>query len=74
MKMEFRHKKDIAETEKHLKESEKRSDERRDKIQWRLDYITKLVGISFAKLDQMDERPFPASIPLRHRLSRDKSS
>jgi hypothetical protein len=63
MKMEFRHKKYIAETEKHLKKSEKRSDERRDKIQWRLDYITKLVGISFAELDQMGEKLFSASIP-----------
>jgi hypothetical protein len=74
MKMEFRHKKYIAETEKHLKKSEKRFDERSDKIQRQLDYITKLVGISFEELDQMDERLFSASIPLGQRLSRNKSS
>jgi hypothetical protein len=74
MKLEFQHKKDIVEAQKRFDEAEKRFDERSDKIQRQLDYITKLVGISFEELDQMDERLFSASIPLGQRLSRNKSS
>jgi uncharacterized protein (DUF1919 family) len=49
LKLEFRHKKDI-------KEAEKRFDDRNDKIQRQLNYITKLAGITYQKLDLLDEK------------------
>jgi hypothetical protein len=49
LKLEFQHKKDS-------KEAEKRFDDRNDKIQRQLDYITKLAGITYQELDLLDEK------------------
>lgn len=49
LKLEFQHKKDIVETEK-------RFNERSEKIQRQLDYITKLAGITYQELDLLDEK------------------
>jgi uncharacterized protein (DUF1919 family) len=49
LKLEFQHKKDI-------KEAEKRFDDRNDKIQRQLDYITKLAGVTYQELDLLDEK------------------
>ena len=56
LKLEFQHKKDIKEAEKYIKEAEKRFDDRNDKIQRQLDYITKLAGITYQELDLLDEK------------------
>ncbi len=62
-KAEFLHKKHQIESQKRWEQTQKQ-----------LDYITKLVGVSFEELDQMDERLFSASIPLGQRLGSNKSS
>ena len=49
MKLEFQNKKDII-------ESEGQFNERSDKIQRQLGYITKLAGITYQELDLLDEK------------------
>ncbi len=49
MKLEFQHKKDIIEAEKEF-------NERHNKIQKHLDYITKLARITYEELDLLDEK------------------
>ena len=65
MKLEFQHKKDIVESEKRFNERSEKIQakldeiaERQNRTQNHLDHITKLVGVSFEELDQMDERLF----------------
>ncbi len=70
MKLEFRHKKDIAEAEQRSAEAEKRSNEWYERMQTGLDeiraiqkqtqlhlnHITKLTGISFEKFADIESR------------------
>lgn len=56
MKLEFQHKKDIIEAEKEFKRSQQAFNERSDKIQRQLDYITRLAGITYEELDLLDEK------------------
>jgi uncharacterized protein (DUF3084 family) len=54
LKLEFQHKKDLAENQKQLAESEKRFNERAAKIQAQLNHITKLAGIAFENFEEID--------------------
>ena len=56
MKLEFQHKKDIVEAEKKFNISKQEFNERHNKIQKHLDYITRLAGITYEELDLLDEK------------------
>ncbi len=68
MKLEFQHKKDIAEADKRFNERFDKMQEVNQQMQAHLNHITKLAGISFEKFEDIESRIENASVALKPKV------
>lgn len=54
MKLEFQHKKDLANAQKEFQKARRDFEKRDEQIQMRIDYIAKLAGITYEELDLLE--------------------
>lgn len=64
LQLEFQHKKDIREFEKYSQVQTQKSDKEWERTNKHLRHLSQLAGISFERLEELDERLESASISL----------
>lgn len=67
LQLEFQHKKDIREFEKHSQVQTEKYDREWERTKKHLRHLSQLAGIAFERLEELDERLESASISLSHK-------